>query len=78
MNIPELSNGTSYYDGQNTVYYRGDGANTTVSIPERKMVERITPPQHLDQNPNLPDDVIFFVYAIPNGELLTITLRDAE
>lgn len=77
FDVEGLSCGSSYYDGQDTLYYRGDGVNTSVRLPEGKVAERIHPAQHLDQDPDLPTDMLFFASAIPSGELVTITLEDA-
>lgn len=72
-----LRNGSSYYDGQNTLYYRGDGAHTTVALPEGKVLERVSPPQYLTYHPSSPE-VLAFERAVPLGELVTITLNDAD
>lgn len=71
----DLRNGTSWYDGENTVYFRGDGVNTTVILPEGKARAMVS--GYPGKNSN-PPGVVEFDHAIPSGELVTITLRDAE
>jgi hypothetical protein len=83
MTPDELPPGVSYYDGQDTLYFRGDGIYTSVSLPAGKVVVSIRPPYSYSLRRDYPD-VLFFIYehiegnrAVPNGELVTITLKDA-
>lgn len=68
--------GSTRYQWDEAIYC-GDGANTTVILPEGKTVESVNPPYPFRIRPHQPD-VLEFDRAIPSSYLVTITLRDAE
>jgi hypothetical protein len=72
-----LPMGASHYDGVNTVYYRGDGVNDTVVLPEGKAAQSVKPRRRYRSHPK-NWQVVTFNPVIPSGELVTITLRDSE
>jgi hypothetical protein len=84
IEVTDLPNGASHYDGKDTVYCRGDGLFTCVTLPDGKSVVSIDPAYAYFVDLNYPDVLEFSAdegdsnYAIPPGELVTITLRDAE
>ena len=78
FNLDDLSNGTWHYDGQNMVYFRGDGVEDTVLLPESKAALSVKPRRRYRSNLKNRRIIKFTDRAIPAGVLVTITLRDAE
>ena len=76
--LDELPNNTSIHSKTyNAVYYRGNGANTTVCLPQYKTVNYIRP-FHAYSVRIYEDNysIVFFDRALDNGELVKISLKD--
>lgn len=79
-NPDNLPANASHYDGQNALYYRGDGVRTTVSLPEGKTVVSVSSGYWYVVR-GLHTLISIYTNGerpVPNGELITITLKDAE
>lgn len=75
FDVNDLPASVSHYDGHNTLYYRGDGVNTAVSVPEGKTIVLIDPDCLYIER---VDGLVVFGNAIPNGELVKIHLKDSD
>jgi len=73
----DLPAGASHFDGRNKVYYRGDGVNDTVYLPDGKAAQGVIPRRRYRSNLK-NRTIVTFAEAVPMGLLVTITLRDTE
>lgn len=79
MTKDELTAGTSYYDGKDTFYFRGDGIQINVLLPAGKDVVSISPATGYTGTIRKVDSGVFqFSATVPNKLLVTMTLKDTE
>jgi hypothetical protein len=73
----DLAAGASYYnEEQHTVYYRGDGANTSVSLPDEASVASIIPSFDYSLYPREDGTrFVIFAEAIKIGVIVEIVLN---
>ena len=78
--LADLSAGASYYDdARNTVYYRGNSTNTSVSLPDGKAVVSITPAYEYSIYDGKDGTCsVVFAHAISFDVMVEIVLKDED